>query len=302
MEFGRLPSVDGVDFKLPADERPTTELLKQAKLKRSIPEVYIGGAKWGRTDWIGKLYPKGTKQADFLKHYVTHFNSIELNALFYQLFPVNTIEKWASVADGGFRFCPKFSNIITHIRRLKNAERETDAFLNTVSYFGAKLGPSFIQLGDNYTPKDIEAVKGYLESLPRDFDVALELRHHSWFDDKQVKEEMFGFMQEIGVSTVITDTAGRRDVLHSRLTTPKAFVRFVGNSLHPTDYKRIDEWVSRIDSWLNQGIGTIFFFIHQHDELYSPELSYYMIEKLNKQCGLQLKAPRLINNFQPPLF
>jgi hypothetical protein len=52
---------------------------------------------------------------------------------------------------------------------------------------------------------------------------------------------------------------------------------------------------------LDMGLQTLYFYIHQHDELYSPELSYYMIDKLNKKCNLKLEAPKLINKFQPPL-
>src|SRR5579872_3195785 len=126
MEFGRVENINEVNFTLPPDDKLTLQLFKGLKKKKAKREIYIGCAKWGRSDWVGKIYPKGTKPADYLKHYVTHYNCIELNALFYQLFPVPTIEKWASLPGDDFRFCPKFSNVITHIRRLKNAEKETD--------------------------------------------------------------------------------------------------------------------------------------------------------------------------------
>ena len=302
MEFGRVEDINAVDYTFPDDDPGNLELFKSLKKKKSKPHVYVGCAKWGRPDWIGTIYPKGTKQADFLKHYVTHFNSIELNALFYQLFSKSVVEKWASLAGDDFRFCPKFSNVITHIRRLKNAEKETDAFLETVSTFGSKLGTSFIQLGDNFAPKHYESVHAYLKGLPRDFDVALELRHTDWFGDNTVAHETFELMRELGVTSVITDTSGRRDVFHTKLTTPKAFIRFVGNSLHPTDFKRIDDWVERIAHWLDNGLQTIYFFIHQHDELTSPQLAKYTIDKLNKRCGLKLNPPKLITDFNPSLF
>ena len=300
MEFGRVENINAVDFTLPSDDKMTLQLFKELKKKKGKPKVYVGCAKWGRPDWVGKFYPKGTKPADFLKYYVTQFNSIELNALFYQLFPVPTIEKWASLADDNFRFCPKFSNVITHIRRLKNAEKETDAFLYTVNSFGNKLGTSFIQLGDNFAPKSFDSIHDYLKALPRDFDVALELRHPDWFADTMASQEVFELMKELGITAIITDTSGRRDVLHTKLTTPKAFIRFVGNGLHPTDFKRIDDWVEKISVWLKNGLQTLYFFIHQHDELHSPELSKYMIDALNKKCGLGLEPPKIIGNDSPP--
>ncbi len=294
MDFGRVQDVSQIDFTLPEDHITTTQFFSGIEKRAMTPEVYIGCAKWGRKDWIGKLYPPKTKEADFLKHYVQHFNSIELNALFYRLFPKNTIEKWADNADDDFRFCPKFTNIITHIKRLQNTEKETDALLDVYSAFGKKLGTSFIQLDDRFSPKFAIRVQQYLQSLPRDFDVAIEFRHPDWIVDSKEVNDTYAIMKDLKVSSVITDTAGRRDVLHMRLTTPKAFIRFVGNSLHASDYKRIDDWISRIDYWLNNGLQTIYFFIHQHDELYSPELSAYMIDKLNSQCGLNVKPPKLI--------
>jgi uncharacterized protein YecE (DUF72 family) len=139
MEFGRVENIDAVDFALPKDDKYTLALFKGLKKKKAAPQIFIGCAKWGRPDWIGKIYPKGTKPADFLKHYVQHYNCIELNAFFYQLFPVSTVEKWAALAPDDFKFCPKFTNSITHIRRLKNAQKETDAFLETVHGFGPSI-------------------------------------------------------------------------------------------------------------------------------------------------------------------
>lgn len=75
MDFGRVPNVDVVDFSMPPDHALTNQLFKDLKKKKKgKPEIYIGCAKWGRKDWIGKLYPPKTKEADFLKHYVEHFN------------------------------------------------------------------------------------------------------------------------------------------------------------------------------------------------------------------------------------
>jgi uncharacterized protein YecE (DUF72 family) len=70
-----------------------------------------------------------------------------------------------------------------------------------------------------------------------------------------------------------------------RLTTPQAFIRFVGNGLHPTDYTRIDDWVQRMKQWTEQGIEELWFFMHQHEELHSPELCRYLIPEINKYCG-----------------
>lgn len=88
MDFGRVENIESVDYPLPPDDAVTKQTLTELKPNKKQPvELYVGCAKWGREDWIGKAYPKGTKSKDFLSHYVNFFNSIELNALFYNLQP-----------------------------------------------------------------------------------------------------------------------------------------------------------------------------------------------------------------------
>ena len=72
------------------------------------------------------------------------------------------------------------------------------------------------------------------------------------------------------------------------LTTPKAFIRFVGNSLHQSDFTRCDDWVKRIKYWLKNGLEELYFFMHMHHEENSPELVIYFIEKLNRECKLDV--------------
>jgi uncharacterized protein YecE (DUF72 family) len=86
-------------------------------------------------------------------------------------------------------------------------------------------------------------------------------------------------------------------------TIPKTFIRFVGNSLHHSDFPRIDDWASRIKYWLDNGMKDVYFFMHMHDEAKSPELTVYLIDTLNKVCGLNLEKPKFLNgNNQRGLF
>ncbi|HYM20132.1 MAG TPA: DUF72 domain-containing protein, partial [Candidatus Kapabacteria bacterium] len=180
MEFGK---VDGellgeVDFSIPPDPESTKQVLKQNKKRQpKQPEVRIGGAKWGRKDWVGTIYPKGTKEADFLEYYARTFNTIEMNSLFYRIQPPSVVEKWVAKVGKDFTFCPKFYQGITHIKRLKNAEEWTGAFLESIEGFGKHLGPSFLQLSDNFGPKNFDVLESYLYLLPKDLDVFVEVRH-----------------------------------------------------------------------------------------------------------------------------
>ncbi|MGE0590574.1 MAG: DUF72 domain-containing protein [Cyclobacteriaceae bacterium] len=294
MDFGKVDSLENIDFTLPPDASGTTSLLKKAKSKKK-PEVFVGCAKWGRKDWVGKIYPEKTKEADFLEHYARHFNCIELNATFYRMPTQKQVEGWRKKVGYGFQFCPKFTDQISHYRRLKDAEELTERFLEGVSAFKNTLGPIFLQLPPNFTPKNFDALKNYLETLPKDIEVFTELRSPKWFLEENF-ETVFSMMEENKIGSIITDASGRRDCVHMRLTTPVAFIRFVGNGLHPTDYTRVDDWVQRIKTWMDQGIERVYFFMHQHEEIYSPELSRYVIRQLNKVCGTVIPEPKFVSD------
>lgn len=302
MEFGKVEPhlLNEIEFKLPPDPAITTQVLAASDRKEPL-KVHVGCAKWGRKEWVGKIYPPKTKEANFLDEYVKHFDSIELNATFYNVYPPETIAKWAEKAQANpdFKFCPKFSQSISHIRRLKNAEDVTTQFYNGIMAFGDKLGPLFLQLSDNFTPKSYPELKAYLEHLPIDVPVFVEVRHKEWFNTAGTDKDIFKLLSDLKIGTVITDASGRRDCVHMNLSTPHAFIRFVGNSLHQTDYARVDAWVERIKQWADAGLQSVWFFMHQHDERYSPELCDYVTEKLNDTLGLHLKRPMFIDK-EPP--
>ncbi|MBN2869011.1 MAG: DUF72 domain-containing protein, partial [Flavobacteriaceae bacterium] len=118
----------------------------------------------------------------------------------------------------------------------------------------------------------------------------VEFRHTDWYNDPTVSEELFQLLEGNNISNVIVDTAGRRDLMHMRLTNQTAFVRYVGAN-YPTDYTRLDDWIERLKTWKTQGIKEIDFFIHQNIEKESPLLSAYFIKQLNAELGAQLKVP-----------
>lgn len=293
MKFGKLSGaeLEAVDWTLPEDHADTTDLL--ATLESGTPQIYAGCAKWGRKEWVGQLYPEGTKDKEFLDHYVQHFNAIELNSTFYGTRKV-IVEGWAKRARPGFKFCPKFFAKISHYQRLKGIEEITEAFLYIVNSFGPNLGMSFLQMPDNFTPKKFEDLQKFMELLPQDVPIAVELRHKDWFTDPTVSDELFPMLASFNKSVVITDTAGRRDCVHQRLTSNSVFIRFNGYDLHPSDYTRIDDWVKRLKSWVDQGLETVYFFAHQEDETHTPITCDYFLKRINEELKLDLARPQFI--------
>ncbi|RZK42571.1 MAG: DUF72 domain-containing protein [Pedobacter sp.] len=303
MEFGRVSTeeINNIDFTLPKDGEQTQVTLRSLK-PVDKPDFYVGCAKWGRKEWVGLIYPPKTKEKDFLGAYVKHFNSIELNAVFYSLPKEDQILKWKEMADankkGDFLFCPKFSRTISHIKRLNNVDAETDLYLKAVSAFGDQLGPAFLQLSDNFGPKNFSVLEEYLKKLPVNFNLFVEVRHPDWFKIPEVRKDLFGMLNRLGKGAAITDASGRRDCLHMELTTRETFIRFVGNGgkFLDSDKARVDEWIIRIKDWLDKGLEKVYFFLHQHDEADTPLIADYTIKQFNEKLGSKIPRVQFIES------
>lgn len=305
MDFGFLPPprLNQVDFSLPPEPEGNRAALANggsAKLdavagaENGQTQVFIGCPTWARKEWIGKIYPQGTRDGNFLDHYIRQFDAIELNATHYKIYGPDEIRRWADKAQGRrFRFCPKFPQSISHQSSLTGVEALTAAFLESVSAFGDHLGPIFLQLSDQFAPAQGRGLFDFLRLLPAGFVYFLEVRHPDWFLQPRYREVFFDRLRELRIGAVITDTAGRRECAHMELTTSRAFVRFVAYNLHPTDYTRIDAWVNRIRRWADRGLEEVYFFTHMRDEVDCPELVLYLAEKLTA-AGLPVHKPEMI--------
>ncbi len=286
MKFGSTDNPENVDFTLPPDHPETKRVLHTFK-DDNLPEMYVGCAKWNKADLKG-FYPKGTK--DELEYYSRQFNSIELNATFYRIFSVEQFANWYQKTPKEFKFFPKLNQEISHFKRLQDTKDVVENYLYNASNLKEKLGTVFLQMHDNFSPKDFDRVVIFVESWPKEIPLAVEFRHTKWHNDTAVANELYQLLETRNVSNIIVDTAGRRDLLHMRLTNATAFIRFVGAN-HTSDYSRLDDWIERLKDWKAQGIKEIDFFIHQNIEKESPLLSAYFIKKLNSELGYSLKIP-----------
>jgi uncharacterized protein YecE (DUF72 family) len=289
MKFGQVDDPAEIDFTIPPDHPGTAKVLKANASKSDELEVYVGCAKWNKED-LKNFYPHGTK--DELAYYSTQFNSVELNATFYRLFPPTTFEKWYAAVPENFKFFPKLEQSISHFRRLKDVKEIVENNVSNMSHLQEKLGMAFLQLHDNFGPKDFDRVVAFVENWTYDVPLAIEFRHTNWYNDAAVSGKLYPLLESHGVTNILVDTAGRRDLMHMRLTTPTAFVRWVGANEPESDRSRLDEWISRISAWKKAGLRRLFFFIHQNVEQESPALAAHFIKQLNKKLDTDLPVPK----------
>ncbi len=287
MKFGKVSNPAEIDFTLPVDHHDTQKILQQ-KGGNGF-DAYVGCAKWNRKDLKG-FYPRGTK--DELTYYARQFNSIELNATHYRTYGPEQAETWSNKTPDSFKFFPKVVNGISHFKRLKNIDSSLEDYLHGMRGFGEKLEMIFLQLRDDFKPKDFDRVQHLVEIWPDDIPLAIELRHTDWFNDAHVANQVYQLFEEHNVANVLVDTAGRRDLMDMRMTSPAAFIRYVGAN-HESDYQRLDDWVERLKVWKDQGLENLYFFVHQNVEQESPQLAAHFIKKLNEELDTDLKIPAI---------
>ncbi len=302
MDFGKLANISKVDFTLPTDHPNTSRILGKGNISAKL-EMFSGCPVWANKTWAGTWYPNNIKEKDFLKYYSRQFNTIELNTTHYRIPDDATLARWFEDAQEGFRFCPKILQEISHHKIMDGTfHKFTEFFCHQILKLKEKLGISFLQLPPYFEPKHTELLIRFLDFFPDDIPLAIEFRNEKWFQNESY-DSITAYMEENNIHHNLTDVAGRRDVLHMRLTSPVLFLRFVGNSLDTTDFQRVDDWITRLVEWKNQGLERIYFFAHEPDNQLSPELSNYFIKQANQYLGLEVKpAVSYQQNIQGKLF
>jgi uncharacterized protein YecE (DUF72 family) len=204
------------------------------------------------------------------------------------------LQQWAAPAkDLEFKFCPKFPQSISHHSGFQGVQAQTETFLKSIWAFEKQLGPAFLQLSEAFSPQHKEALYSYMYALPQNTSFFLEVRHPTWLDNAAQAGELFKMLIALNIGLVITDTPGRRDLVHLRLTTPRLFLRFVCNGVHPSSFRRADAWIQQVQHWLDRGLQEAYIFLHPGNDAAIPELAAYWIAELNHKCRLNLKPPYL---------
>lgn len=289
MEFGKLDSIEHIDWSLPPESAATQNYLQQLKTKKS--QWYLGTPSWGSKTWLGKIYPRDAKASEFLHYYSRAFNTIELNTTHYRIPGDDQVKAWCREVTPEFLFCPKFPQDISHRPNGLQDAALLKQWQKAISEFGEHLGVSWIQLPPYFDYSQRAVLHRFLEQWPQELPLAIEFRHSSWFEIGALLPALVSYLQKRGVGLVITDVAGRRDVLHSSVSAPFVLVRFIGNELHPSDFLRAENWCERLLGWSQLGLERVFFFAHQPDDITCPELTDYLVELFNRRAQVQWAHP-----------
>src|ERR1700733_2622336 len=115
-----------------------------------MARLFVGTSGVGYASWKPDFYPQKLASKDFLKHYATRLNAVEVNYTFRQLPKSTTLENWVNATPDGFLFACKAHMRITHILRLQESEF-TEVFFKALEPLRSsrRLGPILFQLPPN---------------------------------------------------------------------------------------------------------------------------------------------------------
>jgi uncharacterized protein YecE (DUF72 family) len=235
--------------------------------------IRIGISGWRYKPWRSTFYPADLPQRRELEFASQHFNSIEINGIFYSLQRPESFARWFDETPDDFQFSVKAPRFITHIRRLKDVEAPlANFFAQGLLRLSNKLGPILWQFPPSfkYNPDLLESFFSLLPSSreeaaelgrkhdprlngrtwlkvekPGKINHAIEIRHPSFVD-----ESFIALLRRHNISLVKADTV--EWPLLMDITSEIVYCRLHGSEqLYASGYTdtALDTWAARVLAW-----------------------------------------------------
>jgi uncharacterized protein YecE (DUF72 family) len=218
-------------------------------------EARVGCSGWQYRHWRGKFYPPDLPLSRWFDHYVSVFDTVEINNSFYRLPEAITFARWAERAPRGFLFAVKASRYLTHMKKLKDPEPALERFFERAKHLGRYFGPVLYQLPPNWK-LDLTRLEHFLHVLPRSARHVIEFRDPSWYVD-----EVLDLLHGRDVAFCLHDMRGSAT---ERLRVGSfVYVRFHGPSgRYAGGYssERLHGWASWLGLQLKNGADVYAYF------------------------------------------
>jgi uncharacterized protein YecE (DUF72 family) len=225
-------------------------------VKSMGPRNFIGTSGWSYPHWRGTFYPAKLPARLHFEYYVERFDTVEINASFYNLLRETTVQSWVGRTPDDFHFVLKGSRFVTHMKRLTEPEESTARFLESIEGFGDKLGPLLWQLPPRFG-RDVERLDKFLASLPKHYRNTVEFRDPSWHD-----EEVYEVLCKHNAAFCIYELDGFLSPLE--VTADFVYIRLHGPSKRKYEGEYgaagLQEWVEHIREWNAGGLPVYCYF------------------------------------------
>jgi len=192
---------------------------------------------------------------DYLAHYAEHYNTVELNGVFYRMPEPEAVKHWYEVTPKNFIFAYKASRFITHIKKLMDPAAPLRLMLHRADLLKEKLGPILFQLPPGWSI-DLARLKSFLQALPGGYRFVMEFRNSSWFT-----EQVYELLEKHRIALCLFDMKGVPSPIH--FTGSLAYLRFHGSEQkYAGNYSlsALREWAAKIRRWRKQKRSAFVYF------------------------------------------
>ncbi|RLP99589.1 DUF72 domain-containing protein [Micromonospora sp. CV4] len=252
--------------------------------------LHVGCAMWTNRSWQGRLLAHPLPPQERLRHYASWCDAVEGNTTFYATPSRDTVASWAAQTDPDFRFVLKLPKIVTHQRRLTDADEPLRAFLDAIEPLGPRAHALWIQLPGSFSPADVPTLSRFLGRLPRSHRYAVEVRHPAFFTEPRAARLLAEALTAAAAEWVPFDTTAffaspptsdaERDAwlkkprvpLRSLALTDRPIVRYLGRDDTTRTVEGWQRWVDVVAGWLREGRSPTMF-VHTPDNADAPVLA-----------------------------
>jgi uncharacterized protein YecE (DUF72 family) len=199
-------------------------------------EYYLGCSGWSYDGWKGSFYPEDLDNRYWLSYYSKILDFVEIDSTFYKIPSKFIVNNWSKRTPENFKFAVKFPKVITHDKRLKDVEKDIEQFYDSMEQLYDKILVFLIQLPPSLQiAEGLDLIKNLRYQLDPSFRYAIEVRHHSWFN-----ELFYNVLKERNYCLVWS----QQDILITPpiLTTDFVYLRLIGDrSINERDFGKINK-------------------------------------------------------------
>jgi uncharacterized protein YecE (DUF72 family) len=215
--------------------------------------LHIGTSGFAYPEWKGVFYPEGLKAREMLPYFASRFRSVEINYTFRRHPSEKTLKEWHENTPAGFSFTLKAHQNITHRHRLADPEEPVKFFMDRARILGDQLGVILFQCPPTLR-FDRDLLEGFIKALPESGRYAMEFRHPSWEDAREL-------LAERGLAWCTAETDEQKAETDS--WEPFGYLRLRKEAY--TD-EEIERWAGRIAPALEAGRDVYCYFKHEEKE------------------------------------
>jgi len=149
-------------------------------------KLRFGTSGYSFNDWVGIVYPEGTRASDFLSTYAKDFDAVEVNFTYYRDPTPEIFEGMLRKVSADFDFVIKAPKGMTHDRTKLAASSETFVTALKPLIDEGQLGGVLLQFPQSFHPTDaaFDHLKNVADVfIPMGVDTNVEFRHKDWNQD-----------------------------------------------------------------------------------------------------------------------